>query len=218
MVQLLLMFVACGLAQVPAPTPALKEISSVKIEEKSETVEVIFHPGKGSPAKAAAYALGFSALRGKEDPTKDPKKFRYWERGPTHPEVKSGKDKDSFLVVIDSIEGTTAFAGIFIKKIGPLTYDNDDLLMPIELITPVPNDASFDASAVSAQLWYGSAVTHFEEEWIAFHKERPLESPFKKGRTPVDKKSFSQRTFRIPRNLTVPYDLPQKIPESVTKK
>ncbi len=211
MVQLLLMLVACGLAQAPAPTPALKEISSIKIEKESETVEVVFHKGKGSPAKAAAYALGFSALRCREDPKKDPKKIPYWERGPTSSEVKSGKDKDTFLVVIDCVEGSTSFAGILIKKIGPLTYENDDLLMPIELMGPVRNDASFDASAVSAQLWYGAAVTHFEDEWIEFHKERPLESIFKKGRTPVDKKSLSQRTFRIPRNLTVSYPIKKEV-------
>lgn len=212
MVQLWLIFVACSLAQVSdSTTPALKEISSIKVEEKSETVEVVFYKGKGSPAKAAAYALGFSALRGREDPKKDAKQFRYWERGPTSSEIKSGKDKDTFLVVIDCIEGSNSFAGTTIKKIGPLVYEDDALLMPIDVSVPVANNASFDVIAVSARLWYTYAVMSFEEEWVEFHKERPLESPFKVGTVPIDTKSKNNRTFRIPRDLTVPYPFKKEV-------
>lgn len=188
--------------------PSLKEIVSIKTEEKTETIEVVFHPGKGSGAKAAAYALGFSGLRGRIDPSKtDPKKFRSWEKTPTSCEVKPGKDKESFVVIIDCIEGNSVFAGIFVKKIGPLKYEDDDLLFPVELGMQVPNDASFDAAAVSAKLWYTYAVMTFEEEWISFHKERPVESPFKKGMVPIEKTSLSKRTFRIPRDRSVPYPL-----------
>jgi len=186
------LFIVCvGLCAAGADThtPALKHIDAIKTEAAGdmglETIEVSFYKGRGSEAKAKEYAASFARARGKVNLKGD------------EPTCVSAikKDEDTFVIGVQ-YQDTKNFPMSAVKAIGPLTYEDDFLVFPITLYQP----SEQRGVATGVKIWFVFAEVKLEEEWIAFHKERPLEFSLEKGIELVPKKDSTSFSFRSPLN------------------
>lgn len=194
--------IICNLGtDVPVtPTPALKEIRVLNSKDNKEIVQVTFYPAKGSAAKAAHYALSFVDARGKINRKAD-------QQIP----MVDQKGGDTFLVTIEQSDSVN-YDMSSVTAIGPLQYDGDEFSFRITRTIPAMNDRHFLNTARAVKIWFVYAELQAEEEWIAWHKVKPLETSLEAGVTPESTASLSERTFRSPRNL------PKKTPEKVSAK
>lgn len=199
---LLIAMVLCIFGADPpiTKTPALKKIEVLKIADGKETVQVTFYPGKGNAAKAAHYALTFTDARGKIDRKKT---------GQQMPVVDQ-KEPDIFTVIVEHSDSIN-YHMAFVDAVGPLAYDGETFLFTLKRNTPAAHNRDFLDTARAVKIWFTHAEVQAEEEWIEWHKIKPLEFSLEFGVTPENLDSLTMRTFRSPRNLP-------KTPEKVSKK
>lgn len=175
---------------VDAKHPALKRIEVVtenfSTESGTDTVEVLFHPGKGSEEKALQYAAHFSWARGKVN-----------AKG-TEPSCSITKKDENAFVVTVRYEETKIYPMSYVKAVGPLSYEGSTMVFPVTLNQERKREHSGIATGV--KIWYVYAEVKFEEEWIAYHVKKPLEFSLEKGIELSSKQSHAFE-FRSPRNL-----------------